>query len=138
MFYFLNAINNYCYFFTIKSFIFQANKGKSDILRRIVKLVQNNISQLLVSIKNVEEAWSHMGCGNSNGLMLKKYDVDYTTHDTDEEKEAEKMRQITADRWGQLVDTIDKKISDSYSGALDEVIKTLIKKQSQINKLLSF
>lgn len=70
--------------------------------------------------------------------MLKKHDADYTVYDTDEEKEAEMMRQVTADRWRQLVDTIDKKISDSYSGALDEMVKTLLKKQSQINKLTSF
>lgn len=123
------------YKYTTKSINFQANKGKSDILRRVVKIVQNNTSQILVSIKSVEEAWNRMGCGNSNGLMLKKHDADYTVCDTDEEKEAEMMRQITADRWRQLVDTIDKKISDSYSGALDEMVKTLVKKQSQINKL---
>lgn len=123
------------YKYTTKSINFQANKGKSDILRRVVKIVQNNTSQILVSIKSVEKAWNRMGCGNSNGLMLKKHDADYTVCDTDEEKEAEMMRQITADRWRQLVDTIDKKISDSYSGALDEMVKTLVKKQSQINKL---
>lgn len=79
-----------------------------------------------------------MGCGNSNGLMLKKHDADCVVNNTDEEKEAEKMRQVTADRWRQLVDTIDKKISDSYSGALDEMLKILIKKQTQINKLPAF
>lgn len=70
--------------------------------------------------------------------MLKKHDTDSTVNDTDEEKEAEKMRQITADRWCQLVDTIDKKISDSYCGALDEMIKVLVKKQTLINKLSTF
>lgn len=103
-----------------------------------MKTVQNSTNQILTSVKSVEEAWNRMGCGNSNGLMLKKYDVDCTVNDTDEEKEAEKMRQITADRWRQLVDTIDKKISDSYSGALDEMVKTLVKKQTQINKLPAF
>lgn len=79
-----------------------------------------------------------MGCGNSDGLMLKKHNADSTVNDTAEEKEAEKIRQITSDRWRQLVDTIDKKISDSYSGALDEMVKTLVKKQAQINKLPTF
>lgn len=103
-----------------------------------MKTVQNNTSHILVCVKNVEEAWTRMGCGNSNALMLKKHDSDYTVNDTEEGKEAEKIRQITADRWRQLVDTIDKKISDSYSGSLDEMIKILIKKQTQINKLPSF
>ncbi|XP_003240397.1 N-alpha-acetyltransferase 25, NatB auxiliary subunit [Acyrthosiphon pisum] len=113
-------------------------KGKSEILRGVVKTVQNSTSQVLVSVKNVEEAWNRMGCGNSNALMLKKHDADYTVNDTDEGKEADKIRQITADRWRQLVDTIDKKIGDSYSGALDEMVKILIKKQTQINKLPVF
>lgn len=103
-----------------------------------MKTVQNSINQILTSTKDVEEAWNRIGCGNSNGLMLRKHDVDYTTNDTDEGKEAEKMRQITAKRWRQLVDTIDKKIGDSYSGSLDEMIKTLLRKQIQINKLSSF
>lgn len=89
-------------------------------------------------MKSVEEAWNRMGCGNSNGLMLKKQDADCAFNDIEEEKEAEKMRQITADRWRQLVDTIDKKISDSYSGGLDEMVKILVKKQTQINKLPNF
>ncbi|XP_026815755.1 N-alpha-acetyltransferase 25, NatB auxiliary subunit-like [Rhopalosiphum maidis] len=113
-------------------------KGKSEILREVMKTVQNSTSHILACVKNVEEAWNRMGCGNSNALMLKKHDTDYTINDTDEGKEADKIRQITADRWRQLVDTIDKKISDSYSGALDEMIKILIKKQTQINKLPSF
>lgn len=103
-----------------------------------MKTVQNSTSQVLVIVKNVEEAWNRMGCGNSNALMLKKHDADYTVNDTDEGKEADKIRQITADRWRQLVDTIDKKIGDSYSGALDEMVKILIKKQTQINKLPVF
>lgn len=103
-----------------------------------MKTVQNSTNQILTSIKNVEEAWNRIGCGNSNGLMLKKHDVYYTMNNTDEGKEAEKMRQITAQRWRQLVDTIDKKIGDSYSGALDEMIKTLLRKQIQINKLSTF
>lgn len=107
-------------------------------MRKLIKIVQNNFSQLIVDVKSVEKTWNHMGCGNSNGLMLKKHDADCVVNNTDEEKEAEKMRQITADRWRQLVDTIDKKISDSYSGALNEMVKILIKKQTQINKLLEF
>lgn len=79
-----------------------------------------------------------MECGNSGGLMLKKHDADYAINDTDEGKEAEVMRQITTDRWLQLVNTIDKKISDSYSEAFDEMVKTLEKKQAQINKLSIF
>lgn len=79
-----------------------------------------------------------MGCGNSNELMLKKYDMELTTNGTVEDTEADKIRQITADRWRQLVDTIEKKISDSYKGALDEMLKTLIKKQLLINKLPIF
>lgn len=113
-------------------------KGKSDIVRDIVKTVQNSISQILTSTKNVEEAWNRIGCGNCNGLMLKKHDLDYTSNDTNEGKEAEKIRQITAARWRQLVDTIDKKIGDSYRGSLTEMIKTLSRKQVQINKLSSF
>lgn len=89
-------------------------------------------------MKNVDEAWDLIGYGNSNGLMLKKHEADCTVNDTDEGKEAEKIRQITIDRWRQLVDTIDSKISDSYAGALDEMMKTLVKKQTQINKLPSF
>lgn len=113
-------------------------KSKSEIIREVVKTVQTSTCKVLASVKSVEVAWNQMGCGNSNGLMLKKHDVDCTVNDTDEEKEAEKMRQITADRWRQLVDTIDKKISDSYGLALDEMIKTLVKKQTQINKLAAF
>lgn len=104
----------------------------------VTKTVQNSTSRVLSSIKNVEEAWNRIGCGNSNGLMLKKHDADSSANGTDEEKEAEKMRQITADRWCQLVDTIDKRISDSYCGALDEMIKVLAKKQTLINKLSTF
>lgn len=107
-------------------------------MRDVIKTVQSSTSQVIDSVKNVEEAWNRMGCGNSSGLMLKKYDADFTTNGNDEEKEAEKMRQITSDRWLQLVDTIDKKISDSYSGALDEMLKMLVKKQTQINKLPTF
>lgn len=119
--------------------LFQAEyKNKSEIFREVVKTVQNSTCKVIAIIRSVEVAWNQMGCGNSNGLMLKKHDVDCTVNDTDEEKEAEKMRQITADRWRQLVDTIDKKISDSYSGALEEMVKTLVKKQTQINKLPAF
>lgn len=100
-----------------------------------MKTVQNITSEVLVNVKNIEEAWNRMGCGNSNALMLKKNDTDCTINETDEGKEADKIRQITADRWRQLVDTIDKKISDSYSGALDEMVKILVKKQTQFNKL---
>lgn len=104
-----------------------------------MKTVQNSTSQVIASVKNVEETWNHIGCGNSNELMLKKYDADFSANTgTDEDTEAEKIRQITADRWRQLVDTIEKKISDSYSGALDEMLKTLVKKQIQINKLPIF
>lgn len=123
----------------IKYILFQAEyKSKSEIIRDVVKTVHNSTCKVLASVRSVEVAWSQLGCGNSNGLMLKKHDIDCSVHDTDEEKEAEKMRQITADRWRQLVDTIDIKISDSYSGALDEMIKTLAKKQTQINKLSAF
>jgi len=116
--------------------VFQTEyKSRSEILRGVVKTVQNNTNQILACVKNVDEAWNRMGCGSPHGLMLKKHDADYTINDTDEGKEAEKMRQITADRWQQLVDTIDKKISDSYKGAFDEMIKILVKKQTQINKL---
>lgn len=66
--------------------------------------------------------------------MLKKHDTDNAINDTDEGKEAEIMRQITTDRWLQLVDTINKKISDSYNGAFDEMVKMLEKKQAQINR----
>jgi len=119
--------------------VFQTEcKSKSEIVREIVKTVQNSTNQVLACVRSVDEAWNQMGCGNSNGLMLKKYDAECIVNDTDEGKEAEKMRQITADRWRQLVDTINKKISDSYSGSLDEMTKTLLKKQTQINKLLSF
>ncbi|VVC35507.1 Hypothetical protein CINCED_3A005317 [Cinara cedri] len=113
-------------------------KEKLDIVHEVIKIVQSSINQILASIKSVEEAWNRIGCGNSNGLMLKKHDIDCTINDTNECNEAEKMRQITAERWRQLVDTIDKKIGDSYSGALEEMIKTLLRKQIQINKLSSF
>lgn len=101
----------------------------------MIKVVQNSTSQVLAIVKSVDEAWNRIGCGNANGLMLKKHDTDSTVSDTEEEKEAEKIRQITAERWRQLVDTIDKKISDSYSSALDEMMKQLVKKQLQVNKL---
>ncbi|XP_050434453.1 N-alpha-acetyltransferase 25, NatB auxiliary subunit [Adelges cooleyi] len=112
------------------------SKDKSETIGNIVKTVQNSTSQLISIVKNVEETWERLGCGNAAELMLKKNDPDTVSYDTDEEREAIKMRQITADRWRQLVATIDKKISDSYSGALDEMLKTLNKKQVFINKIM--
>ncbi|XP_050544886.1 N-alpha-acetyltransferase 25, NatB auxiliary subunit isoform X2 [Daktulosphaira vitifoliae] len=110
-------------------------KDKSETIRSIIGIVQNRTNQLLAITKNLEKEWNHLGCSNANGLMLKKFDLNSSYNIAEEDQETKKIRQITADRWKQLVDTIDKKINNSYSGSLDEIIKTLKKKQILINKL---